>query len=73
MLTVEFHSGGVAPAGKLEIKTGAYEGKTPIGQSTVVIRTPDGRIPAQFKDMSGLQRDVKAGDNEFDFPSKSTK
>lgn len=69
--TLEFHSGGGAPAPKIDIKDGAYEGKTPIGLSTVVINTPDGRLPARYNTMPSLQREVKDGDNEFNFPLKS--
>ena len=57
----------------IEIKNGKYQGKTLISTPAlqrVLIRSADGKIPADYNDMSGIQKEVVAGDNEFNFDLK---
>ena len=67
--TIQFKPDKETPP-PIEIKNGEYQGKTLIAFSRVLIRTEESRIPPKFNDMSGIQKEVKEGDNEFNFDLK---
>jgi hypothetical protein len=71
--TIQFKPDKETPA-PIEIKNGAYNGQAQIGPlQRVLIRSTDGSIPPNYNDMSGIQKDIAAGDNEHNFTLEAKK